>query len=263
MNVRRSALMVLGLFLLAGCGFDRLLGPLEIDVTPLDLTRTLPSAWRTHVAYFSNVDKLINECGPGMKSVEEAYERRIADMVDPDKIRWTYNETIDPVIEDAMMRCLEERPDLVPKECKHRMVLVRGKNLRARGGDGGVGLQCGDSAILPLEVRIFPLDPAKKTQFSKIWGTHVATYSDLDKMLDECGPGAERSRHLAVQSDDDLWDAFGRIVDNALAKCLEERDLIPEACRHRMTPLHDSPVRSFEPRVHFLCGDLANGVLSE
>lgn len=249
-NVWRPALIVLGLFSLAGCvGF----GPLEINVKPLDLTRTLPPIGNNYVAYFSNVDKLIDECGPGMKSVEEAYERRIADMVDPDKIRWAYNETIDPVIEDAMMRCLEERPNLVPKECKHRMVLVRGKNLRARGGDGGVGLQCGESAILPLEITIKPLDLAHEITSSQGKGTHLATYSNLGKLLDECGPGAKKARDIAVQSDEDLWDAFGRIVDNALVKCLEKRDLIPEACRHRMISLHDSPVRSFEPKVHFRC----------
>lgn len=220
---------------------------------PLDLTRTLPGiVGVTHIASYSSFTKLIDECGPGMESVEEAYERRIADIVDSDKIRWTYNETVDPVIQEAMIRCLERRQHLVPKECQRRMIVL--SNARARSGDGYVGLQCGNSAILPLEVRIFPLDPVKKTKFSKIWGTHMATYSDLDKMLDECGPGAERARHLAVQSGEDLWDAFGRIVDNALAKCLEKRDLIPEACRHRMTPLHDSPVRSFEPRVYFRCG---------
>lgn len=245
---------MLGLFSLAGCGLDRMLGPLEIDVTPLDLARVLPTGVHTHVAYFSNVRKLINECGPGMESVEEAYERRIAGMVDSDKIRQAYNETIDPMIEDAMIRCLEEQPNLVPKECKHRMVLVRGKNLRARGGDGGVGLQCGESAILPLEVTIKPLDIAHETTSSQGRGTHVAAYSNLDKLLDECGPGAQKAQDVAFQSGlYKVRDTFGRIVDNALVKCLEKRDLIPEACRHRMIPLHNEPVRSFEPKVHFRC----------
>ncbi len=258
-NVCRPALVVLGLFSLAGCvGF----GPLEIDVTPLDLTLTLPTGSATHVAYFSNVDKLIDECGPGMESVEEAYERRLADMVDPDRIMWAYNETIDPVIQDAMMRCLEEQPNLVPKECKHRMVLVRGKNLRSRGGDGVVALQCGESAILPLEVTIKPLDVAHETTSSPIRGTHMATYSNLDKLLDECGPGAKKARDIAFQSKpDDVWDAFGHMVDSALVKCLEKLNLLPEACRHRMIPLHNSPVRSFEPKVHFRCGKAATDAL--
>jgi len=258
-NVCRPALVVLGMFSLAGCvGF----GPLEIKVKPLDLTRTTPAEGSvTHVAYFSNVDKLIDECGPGMKSVEEAYERRIADMVDPDKIRWAYNETIDPVIQEAMIKCLEEQPNLVPKECKHRMVLVRGKNLRARGGDGVVALQCGESAILPLEITIKPLDIAHETTSSQGRGTHVITYSNLDKLLDECGPGAKRAWRLAVQSDDDYRDALGRIVDSALVKCLEKLNLLPEACRHRMILLHNSPVRSFEPKVHFRCGKAATDAL--
>ena len=74
-------------------------------------------------------------------------------------------------------------------------------------------------------------------------------------------PGAKRAWRLAVQSDDDYRDALGRIVDNALVKCLEKRNLIPEACRNRMTPLHNSPVRSFEPKVYFRCGAAATDAL--
>ena len=236
---------------------------------PLDFDFALPKVGTvTHVANFSDFVKLLAACGPGMEGVEEAYARRIADMVDmvdmvdPKKIYRAYNETIDPMIEDAMVRCLEEQPDLVPEECKHRMVLVRGRNRRAIGGAGGVTFQCGESAILPLEIAIRPLTLADETPSSRGGGTHMATYSNLDKLLDECGPGAQRAQDLAFQSDDDLWDAFGRIVDDSLVKCLEKRNLIPEACRQRMTPLHNSP-RSFKPKVRYRCGGAATDALLE
>ena len=258
-NAWRPALLALGLFSLVGCvGF----GPLEIKVKPRDLTRSLPSIGTvTHTAYFSSFRKLIDECGPGMESVEEAYERRIADMVDPDKIMWAYNETIEPVIEEAMVRCLEQRRHLVPEECRHRMITVGSSY--TRGHDGAVALQCGESAILPLELGIEEFAAVGAIKSFQEKATHIAYYSNLDKLLDECGPGAKKARDIAFQSDDHLWDAFGRIVDHALVECLKKRNLIPEACRHIMTPLHDAPVRSFEPKVHFRCGGSAKGASSQ
>lgn len=255
MNVWRPTLIVLGLLSFAGCGSYRLLGPLEIDVRPLDLTRTLPPIEHNYVAYFSDYRKLIDECGSGIENARKMYKRRVAGVIDRDQRGEIWRNTISSLLNEAMVECLERQPNLVPKECKHRMVATGGQVSR---GSGGVGLQCGDSAILPLEVTIKPLDLINKTMSSKEEGTHVATYSNLGKLLDECGPGAKKARDITFQSDiapDDIWDTFGRIVDNALVKCLEERNLIPEACRHQMITLHDSPVRSFEPKVHFRCGE--------
>ena len=259
MNVWRPTLIVLGLLSFAGCGSYRLLGPLEIDVRPLDLTRTLPIGGSdTHVAYFSDYRKLIDECGLGIENARKMYKRRVAGVIDRDQRGEIWRNTISSLLNEAMVECLERQPNLVPKECKHRMVATGGQVSR---GSGGVGLQCGESAILPLEITIKPLDLTNKGMSSKEKGTHMATYSNLDKLLDECGPGVKKARDLALQSDDRLWDAFGRIVDNALVKCLEERNLIPAECRYEMVPVHNVPVRSFEPKIRFRCKGAATDAL--
>ena len=256
MSVWRPALIVLGLLSFAGCtGF----GPLVIKVKPYNLALTIPPAGSvTHVASFSSYGKLVEECGMGRENARKMYERSVAGITDRDRKGEVYREMISSVLEEAMAECLERQPNLVPRECKRRMVARGG--FTGRGG-GAVAFQCGYSATLPLEVVIRPLDPTGKTKRSPAWGTHLATYSDLDKLLDECGPGAEKARDIAVQSDDDLWDAFGRIVDNALVKCLEERNLIPAECRYEMVPVHNVPVRSFEPKIRFRCKGAATDAL--
>lgn len=116
-------------------------------------------------------------------------------------------------------------------------------------------LQCGYSGILPLEIAIKPLHLADEaTPQGK--PTHMVTYSNLDKLLDECGPGAEKAQTIAWKAGklDNAWDTLGQIVDDAVAQCLEKRGLMPEACRHGMIPLHNEPVRSFEPEIYFRCG---------
>lgn len=130
-NVWRPALIVLGLFSLAGCGFDRLVGPLEIQVKPYNLALTIPPAGSaTHAASFSNLRKLIEECGAGMESVDEI-ERRVAGITDRDRKGEIYREMMSSVLEKAMVECLERQPNLVPKECKHRMVAMGGATVEA------------------------------------------------------------------------------------------------------------------------------------
>ena len=256
----RAAWVAVGLPLLVGCGG---FGPLEIEVEPYDFASTLPLAnIGTHKVHISNYRKLLDECGPGNENVVKMYERRVADV--SDQVRRSgviWRDFISSVLAEALLRCLEKQPALIPKECRHRMVEMGGSV--SRGGRGVVSLQCGESDILPLEVTFRPLDPTERPQSAPVWGTHLATYSNLDKMLDECGPGVQKAQDLAFsKSSDHVWHAFSRIVDDALIRCLKKRNLIPEACRYGMVPVHNEPVRSFEPKVHFRCEEAATDALS-
>ena len=262
----------LGLLLLAGCGLDRIYGPLEINVRPLNLPMSgLVPVGVSHRAYFSNHKKLVDEFGPGMEKVEEAYERRIADMVDREKIVWAYQEIVGPAVKESMARFMKEHPAFVPKECKRRMIMLRAAIYR--GGDGGITLQCGESFVLPLEVRVEELDagdPRRQPWLGSGYemdllgierprkeATHVAYYSNLDKLLDECGPGAEKAREIADQAD--IYESrhvFGRLVDDALVECLERRDLVPPECRDGIVPVHNPVLRGLVPEVGFRCGSL-------
>ncbi len=245
-------------------------GSLSIRVWPFGLsTSGLVELGITHYATFSNYEKLIDECGPGMEKVKEMHERRIADMVDPDEIKRTYGKTVAPVIQESMIRCLEKRPALVPKECKRRMIVISSKIMREVYGT--VGLQCGESSDLPLEIKMAKLDAADPLRQS--WRgprfeigqldeeqlreepTHIGHYSNLDKLLDECGPGAKKARDIAIQTNNLMGTTFDRIIADALIECLKKRNLVPSECLDGMVPtLFPITAGIYVSQVGFRCG---------
>ena len=271
---------VLGLLLLTGCGADRVFGPLEIEVEPLDLTRRLPQMGVTHTAYINNYGKLFDECGSGIEAVQETYERRVAKLLGPDETgevvhgeeaygkgtyrEQVYQEMVNPMIQEAVAQCMDRRPALVPKECKRRMIVI--ENRRYKGGDAVLDLQCGESAILPLEINIEELFVADVAMPPRIGITHIAQYSNWEKLLDECGPGAHRTLVIAYYwPGDDIWHTFRRMVEDALVECLEKRNLVPPECRHGLIPItYDEPIKNFISRqVGFRCDGFAGKASSE